>query len=253
MKQFAIIPLILFISFWVTPLNADIYTWTDENGVQHYSNVEPPKQAKLIIKSAVFATDEKAVQEKIEAERLELQELELQLVAAKQKLISMKQQAIEEQLEEADRKAREAIERSQEILDDAAGYNGGYDDFRDGGDVVVVTGTPYGDYPYSYNQLPYYHYPGVIVHGLPRRSHFKHRRDHSFRKHPFEKFGRHRFRPSIKHPFGAFQHGKVGHGFNGRGHIFRGKYRAGINSIGNFRGGHRSGGNFRGGRRGSRR
>ena len=109
MKRFAIIPLILFISFWATVLNADIYTWTDENGVQHYTNNERPKQAKLMIKSAEFATDEKAAQERIDAVRLEEKQLELQEVAEKQTLISMKQQAIEEQLEEADRKAEEPV------------------------------------------------------------------------------------------------------------------------------------------------
>ena len=87
MKRFVIIPLILFISFWTTRLNADIYTWTDEKGVQHFTNIDPPKQAKLMIKAAHFTTDEKAVQEKIEAKRLESQQLELEQVA--QTLISL--------------------------------------------------------------------------------------------------------------------------------------------------------------------
>lgn len=233
MKRFAIIPLILFTSFWATTLNADIYTWTDETGVQHFTNYDPPKQAELLIKAAEFATDDKAAQERIEAERLERQQLELQEVAEKQTLISMKQQAIEEQLEEADRKAEEAIKRSEEIFDDAARSNGGYDDFRDGGDDVEVTGTTYRYYPsYSY------------------RGHFKHRGGHHFRK---RHFGKRHFRHFNKHHIGKFHHGKGRHGFKRSGRHFTGHFRGNHHSRGHFRGGHRSMGHFRGGHRGGRR
>lgn len=229
MKRFVIIPLILFISFWATVLNADIYTWTDENGVQHYTNIEPPKQAKLMIKSAQFATDEKAAQERIDAVRLERKQLELQEVAEKQTLISMKQQAIEEQLEEADRKAEEALKRSEEKFDDAPGFNGGYDDFRDGGDDVVVTGTTYGYYPYYY--YPYYSY----------RSHFKHRGGRHFRKQHLGRFGKNPIWNFNKHRIGNFHHGKDRHAFIGKGHHSRGNFRGGHSSRGNFQGGHRRG------------
>ncbi len=35
---------VLILSFFVSDLHADIYTWTDENGVKHYSDKKPPNQ-----------------------------------------------------------------------------------------------------------------------------------------------------------------------------------------------------------------
>ena len=239
MKRFSIIPLILFISLWAAMLNADIYTWTDENGVRHFTNNNPPKQAKLMIKAAEYATDEKAVQEQIEAKRLERQQLELQEIAEKQTLISMKQQALEEQLEEADRKAQEAIKRSEEIFDDAPGVNEDYDDFRDGGEDVEVIGPTYGYYPY----YPYNSYRSYFKQGLYRPNHFKYRKGYQYRKHYFDPFGKHRFQHFNKHHIGKFHHAKGRPGFKRRSH----------HSRGHFRGGHRSTGHSREGHRGSRR
>jgi hypothetical protein len=237
MKRFAIIPLILFTSFWAITLNADIYTyiyvWTDENGIQHFTNYEPPKHARIMIKMAEIATDDDAVHERMETERLDRQQLELQEIAEKQSQISMKQQVTEEQLEEIERKTEEAIERSEEKFDDAPGSNGGYNDFRYGGDDVEVTGTTYRYYPsYSY------------------RGHFKHRGGLHFRK---RHFGKRHFRHFNKHQIGKFHHGKGRHGFKRSGRHFTGHFRGGHRSMGNFRGGHRSMGNFRGGHRGGRR
>ena len=257
MKRFVIIPSILFISFWAALLNADIYSWTDEKGVQHFTNYDPPKQAKLMIKAAQFTTDEKAVQEQIEAKRLERQQLELEEVAQKQTLISLKQQALEEQLDAADRRAEEAeeaLKRYKEIY--APGYNDGYDDLSDGGDDVEVTVIPYRYYPhYSY------------------RGYFNHRSGHYFRKRHFGHTGKRHFRHFNRHRFGSSHHAKGRHDFKGRGHHFtkhfrggqhsrtnfrggqhsKAHFRGGHRSRSNFRGGHRSMGHFRGGQRGSRR
>jgi hypothetical protein len=246
MKRFTIIFLILFIGFWTTTLNADIYTyiyvWTDENGVHHFTNYEPPKQARIMIKMAEIAADDDTVHERMEAEILERQQLELQEVAEKQLMEAERlerqqlelQEVAEKQLEEADRKAEEAIKRSEEIFDDAPGSNGGYDDFRDGGDDdVELTGTTYRYYPsYSY------------------RGHFKHRGGHHFRK---RHFGKRHFRHFNKHHIGKFHHGKGRHGFKRSNRNFTGHFRGNHHSRGHFRGGHRSMGHFRGGHRGGRR
>ena len=261
MKRLVVILLVLFIGFWATGLRADIYTWTDENGVQHFTNVDPPKQAELMIKAANFTTDEKAAQEAIEARRLERQQLELEEVAQKQNLISMQQEAIQEQIDAANRRAQEAeeaLKRCRKILDDAAGSNGDYNGYRDCADGVVVTGTPYGYDPcyeyypryryypsYGYNS--YYSYRGHFRHGLKHRGHFKHRGSHHFKKRHFGHTGKHNFRHFKKHRFGGFHHAKARHGFKGRGHHFTGHSRGGHHSKAHFRGGHNSRGSFRGG------
>ena len=53
MKRFKIMILAaLWLSgFAALEANADIYSWTDENGVNHFTNYSPPKQAKLLIKT----------------------------------------------------------------------------------------------------------------------------------------------------------------------------------------------------------
>ena len=39
---------VLFIFFYPLALDADIYTWTDENGVKHYSNTAPEQDAEVM-------------------------------------------------------------------------------------------------------------------------------------------------------------------------------------------------------------
>jgi len=40
------------------PLNADIYEWTDENGVKHFTNYTPPDNATILIKFEELPYDE---------------------------------------------------------------------------------------------------------------------------------------------------------------------------------------------------
>ena len=44
MKHMIVISLVLGILLWVPVSNADVYTWTDENGVKHFGT-QPPENA----------------------------------------------------------------------------------------------------------------------------------------------------------------------------------------------------------------
>ena len=60
---------------WIPTANADIYSWTDENGVKHFGN-EPPENAanvKIVFKEEPY--DETADQQRTEAQNRELTEL----------------------------------------------------------------------------------------------------------------------------------------------------------------------------------
>jgi hypothetical protein len=59
-----------------SPLYADIYKWTDESGVQHFSNYNPPGNARVWMKTKDVPYDEAADHERIETERQERLELE---------------------------------------------------------------------------------------------------------------------------------------------------------------------------------
>jgi len=48
MKLLRLLPAVLVICFCTSNLDAKIYLWTDENGVKHYSNTPPPKDAEVI-------------------------------------------------------------------------------------------------------------------------------------------------------------------------------------------------------------
>jgi len=91
------------------PSNADIYTWTDENGVRHYSNSPSPdaKDPEVIFKEYQYdpATD----QQRFEMEQQEWKRL-IDQIEADDRQAS----------EEAERQAREARNSEQPSLEDRA-------------------------------------------------------------------------------------------------------------------------------------
>ena len=123
-------------------LHADIYEWTDENGVKHFTNYAPPDDATILIKSEEVPYDEAADRARIEAERqqqLELARLEIaereaeierRAVEAERKAIEAERKAIE-----AERYAEETMRAADQYLEDTrndrwyyrgGGYWGGY-------------------------------------------------------------------------------------------------------------------------------
>lgn len=75
MKSLITVFFIIGALLWVPASNADIYSWTDENGVKHFGN-QPPENAadvKLIFKEKPH--DEAADQQRTEAENKEITDL----------------------------------------------------------------------------------------------------------------------------------------------------------------------------------
>lgn len=75
MKSLITIIFLLGILVWVPASNADVYSWTDENGVKHFGN-QPPDNAsdvKMIFKEEPY--DAAADQQRTEAQNQELTEL----------------------------------------------------------------------------------------------------------------------------------------------------------------------------------
>ena len=65
---------ILFITLCSASLNAEIYTWTDENGVKHYSNT-PPDRDNATVDFKEYKYDKKADKRRTEDENEELESL----------------------------------------------------------------------------------------------------------------------------------------------------------------------------------
>jgi hypothetical protein len=75
MKQLSVIIFLMGILLWVPPSNADIYTWTDENGVKHFGN-QPPENAtdaRVVFKEEPY--DAAADQQRTEDQNKELTEI----------------------------------------------------------------------------------------------------------------------------------------------------------------------------------
>lgn len=75
MKSLITIIFLLGILVWVPASNADVYSWTDENGVKHFGN-QPPDNAsdvKMIFKEEPY--DAAADQQRTQAQNQELTEL----------------------------------------------------------------------------------------------------------------------------------------------------------------------------------
>ncbi len=74
MKSIAVVTVLFFCALTVSGVQAEIYSWTDENGVKHYSHTPPPERT-LSVKSApeiksdptVFQKNEKINEANVEA------------------------------------------------------------------------------------------------------------------------------------------------------------------------------------------
>ena len=120
MKRLNIIILILIAlgayGFVALSARADIYSWTDENGVNHFTNYAPPKHAKLLMKTPEIPYDEEADNQRRETDRLEAARHEL---AEREAFLQREQQAAERRIAEANARADEALWEADRILQEA--------------------------------------------------------------------------------------------------------------------------------------
>jgi hypothetical protein len=231
MTNFKIILIILVSCIVASSALADIYEWTDENGVKHYSNFAPPADSRVLMKTKEEPYDEAADRARIAAEQQQLLELDRQQIAQRENELELREAEAERRLAEADRVAQEALREADDYLE-AAGS----------GDRVIYGGGGYwcSDYRYDcnypiynrwysrikpghryYNKLyypsPYQRYLYVKKHYGPNRIDDGHKyrgksRDHQNGSYSTRKFN---FRGSTN--FGGRPIGSHGGRFNGRG------------------------------------
>ena len=168
MKRLDIRVLILaifgFVSLAVSTAGADIYAWTDKNGVRHFTNQAPPKQATLFMKTPEIPYDEEADNQRREIDRLAVARQEL---AEREAFLLEQQQAAERRIAAANARADEALREADRILRDAEDANYNYS----------------GSYGYGYYYPYYKHRPHHHKKGHKRfdRNHYRKRHPH---KHP---------------------------------------------------------------------
>lgn len=201
MTRFNIIALTLaalgLAGFMAPTTRADIYTWTDENGVKHFTNQEPPKYAQLLIKSPEIDSDDrddryKGDDNEADDERHhEQRTAEYRLAMARAELLEKEALLLERQLE-MERRIAAAAARVESAVQEANQI------LRDVEEVAESAEYDrWGSYGYDYS-YPYYgtsrraYYSGYYRHnlGLYRKHHYKHKRHHHKYGH-HKKYGRH--------------------------------------------------------------
>jgi hypothetical protein len=100
------------------PLHADIYEWTDENGVKHFTNFAPPDDATILIKSEEVPYDEAADRARIEAERQQQLELARLEIAEREAQLERREADAEHKVAEAERYADETVRAADEYRED---------------------------------------------------------------------------------------------------------------------------------------
>ena len=201
MKRFNIIFLILM-AVWIygsvaLTARADIYSWTDENGVRHFTNYAPPKHATLLMKTPEIPYDEEADNQRRETDRLEVARQEL---AEREAFLLQEQQAAERRIEEANARADAALWEADRILQEAEAAAEDANYGRSNGFVYGYGYYPYyrygRDYRYS-RDYRYTRYPGYY-----HKNYYRNWRFH--KKHP-QKYRQERpykqhYRTGPKHP-----------------------------------------------------
>jgi hypothetical protein len=105
------------IAFFMIPsASADIYSWTDEDGVRHFTNQAPPEHAELLIRSPEISHDEEAHDRRLEEDRLEVARQEL---AEREAFLLQQQMEAERRIAAANARAEAALEQADQILQDA--------------------------------------------------------------------------------------------------------------------------------------
>ncbi len=98
---------------------ADIFGWTDDSGVRHFSNFAPPEGVAVVAKTNELPYNGPSEAEIREAERIESLAAARRELAAKEAELLLQQQVAERKIEEANRTASQAIQAAEELISEA--------------------------------------------------------------------------------------------------------------------------------------
>ena len=172
MKRFKIMVMILatlgFAGFLASTASGDIYAWTDENGVKHFTNYAPPKQAALFMKTSEIPHDEDADNQRRETDRLEVARIEL---AEREAFLLEEQQAAERRIAAANARADAALQEADRILQKAQAATESDGAYRSSS---YGYGYYYPYYFYGPRYKSYKKHDGKKHHTKPKIDHYTH-------------------------------------------------------------------------------
>jgi len=166
MKCFRILSIILLIVLYSSVASADIYEWTDANGIRHFTNYAPPIQARILLKTDELPYDEAADKDRLEAESLERLEHAKLALAEKEAALADQQREVERAIAEADQRTEEALQLARYLAEQTEKNN--YNYRRGYGSYIVY---PYYKHRYKrpHKYKKYYRHGGNIH---PNKNHF---------------------------------------------------------------------------------
>ena len=115
--------------FVASSLYADIYEWTDEDGVKHFTNYAPPAEASIMMKTEELPYDEAADHARLEAEREEQLERTRLELAERTAELERREAEAEQRLAEAGRQAEETHRETEKVLDESRNEGDGYGNY----------------------------------------------------------------------------------------------------------------------------
>jgi len=119
MNGFKLCVLVLIGCMFAGVATADIYEWTDEDGVKHYSNYAPPENSRVMMKTKEEPYDEAADHARAEDDRQALLELTRLEIAQREAELAQREAEAERRLTEADRLAEEALRDAESYIEEA--------------------------------------------------------------------------------------------------------------------------------------
>lgn len=120
MNGFKLFVFILAIGVIASTSFADIYEWTDENGVKHYSNYAPPVKSRVLMKTKEEPYDEAADRARVEAERQERLAMDRLEIVQREAELELRELEAERRLAEAERVAQAALQEADYYREAAA-------------------------------------------------------------------------------------------------------------------------------------
>ena len=120
MKVHTTILVVLLIGFSIAgTAEADIYVWTDENGVKHITNYAPPEHANILMRTPEIPYDAEADRRRLEADRREQLARERQELAEREARLELLEREANARMNAADQFNREMRAYEQGLADQA--------------------------------------------------------------------------------------------------------------------------------------
>jgi hypothetical protein len=239
MNSFKIIVFMLLSCIVATSSFADIYEWTDENGVKHYSNYAPAAKSKVLMKTKEEPYDEAADRARMETERQERLELARLEIAQREAELELREAEAEQRLAEADRVAEEALREADYYREEAGTSSrviyrgGGYGclDDRYGCNYPIYDRWYYrkkhsrSSYNNLYHLSPYqrYRYINIKKHYGPNKNDYGHKYRAKTRYRPNRNYSTDKLNSRGTTNYRGNHIGSGSGRLNGRGNISRGR------------------------------